>query len=295
MYPTRIHVLIVDDHRLLRAEIAQIVQKDLRLVVIGEAGDGERAVELARCLYPDVVLMDVQMPKMNGIEATRQIKRLCPEVAVIGLSLSQYAEALVEAGASAYLSKQHIGEELCPTIHRVNEGSWSQAWEASPRSLLMIDDDAVFLKTVSDALHDEHPDFLIATASSAVQGLRLLNLRRFDAIVSDFRMAGLNGIDLLKECQADSVHIPIVLMTGYGTAALEQDAFEQGACAILHKPLDPEQLYEAVTRAIRRTKWLGEVQTQQLAQRRDQLSMRIQKVDQRLQDTLKRNDSSQEY
>jgi len=84
-------------------------------------------------------------------------------------------------------------------------------------------------------------------------------------------------------------------MTGYGTAALEQDAFEQGACAILHKPLDPEQLYEAVTRAIRRTKWLGEVQTQQLAQRRDQLSMRIQKVDQRLQDTLKRNDSSQEY
>jgi DNA-binding NarL/FixJ family response regulator len=295
MRPTPIHVVIVDDHRLLRAEIAQIIQNDLRLAVIGEAGDGEQAVELVRRLYPDVVLMDVQMPKMNGIEATRQSPRLCPEVAVIGLSLSHHAEAMVEAGASAYLSKQHIVEELCPTIRRVNEGYWSQAWQASPHNLLLIDDDAVFLKTVSDALQDEHPDLLIETVSSAVQGLRLLNLRRFDAIVSDFRMAGLNGIDLLKECQADSVRIPVVLMTGYGTPALEQDAFEQGACAILQKPLDPEQLYDAVTRAIRRTKWLGEVKTQQLAHRRDQLSVRIQELDQRLQDTLKRNDSSQEY
>ena len=213
MHPTPIHVLIVDDHSLLRAEMSQIVQKDLRLAVIGEAGDGERAVELARRLYPDVVLMDVQMPKMNGIEATRQIKRLCPEVAVIGLSLLDYAEAMVEAGASAYLSKQHVIEELCPAIRRVNEGSWSHAAEVSPHSLLMIDDDAVFLKTVSGALQDEHSDLLIATASSAVEGLCLLNLHQFDAIISDFRMAGLNGIDLLKECQGDSVHIPIVLMT----------------------------------------------------------------------------------
>ena len=253
MHLSRIHVLIVDDHRSLRAEISQIIEEDPRLAVIGEADNGEREVELTRRLYPDVVLMDVQMPKMNGIEATRQVKLLCPDVAVIGLSSSNYADAMMHAGASAYILKQHVVEELCPAIRRIHEGQYSQARESTPHSVLMIDDNAVFLKTVSDALHELHPDLLIATASNAEQGLRLLNLRRFDAIVSDFRMAGLNGVDLLKECQADCPDIPIVLITGYGTAELEQDAMDQGAYALLEKPVDLERLYNLVLRVIRRS------------------------------------------
>ena len=256
MSTSRIHVLIVDDHSILRAQVAEILQEDPRLAVIGEAGDGEKAVKLAQRLYPDVVLMDVQMPKMNGIEATRQIKRLCPEVAVIGVSSLNSADAMTRAGASAYILKQHVLEELCPAIHRINERHYSQAWESPPRSLLIIDDDAVFLKAVSGALHDAHPDLLIATASSAEHGLRLLTLRRFDAIVSDFCLAGLTGLDLLKECQSGGSDAPLVLITGYGTPALEDDALEQGACALLQKPVELEQLYNLVQRVIRRTTWL---------------------------------------
>ena len=107
-----IQVLLVDDHSGLRAEFRRIVEEDHELAVIGEASNGEMAVHLARRLYPDVVLMDVQMPKVNGIEATRRLKVACPEVAVIGLSSSNYAEAIVRAGASAYILKQHAMEQL---------------------------------------------------------------------------------------------------------------------------------------------------------------------------------------
>lgn len=255
-----IQVLLVDDHSGLRAEFRRIVEEDHELAVIGEASNGEMAVHLARRLYPDVVLMDVQMPKVNGIEATRRLKVACPEVAVIGLSSSNYAEAIVRAGASAYILKQHAMEQLCATIRRVAQGDIRRTGAAdtgeSSHSLLIIDDDAVFLKVVSEALNDGHRDISTETAMTAEHGLHLLGRRRFDAIISDFRMSGLNGVDLLKECLVACPGTPVILMTGYGTSALEQDAFAQGASAVLQKPVDPERVYALVTRAIRRSAWL---------------------------------------
>lgn len=305
----RIHVLVVDDHSMLRTELSHIVGGDPQLMVIGEASDGEMAVDFTRRLYPDVVIMDVQMPKMNGIEATRQIKAVCPEVAVIGVSSSNYADAMVKAGASAYIFKQHAVDELCRAIRRINRADIREEWTAlsgasSSPSLLLIDDDAVFVKSVSDALYHEHPDLSIATALNAEQGLRLLTLRRFDAMISDFRMAGLNGLDLLKECRANAVGIPVVLITGYGTPGLEEDAFHHGACAILQKPVEVERLYDVVTRAVRRSRWLRRtnpaemprenLQAREFVQRREELSVRIHKVGQCLQDTLNRNNPSTE-
>ncbi|WP_447983221.1 response regulator [Nitrospira sp. Nam74] len=305
----RIHVLVVDDHSLLRTELSHIVEGDPQLSVIGEASNGEMAVDLTRRLYPDVVIMDVQMPKMNGIEATRQIKAVCPEVAVIGVSSSNYADAMVEAGASASILKQHAVDELCGAIRRINGVHIREEWTAlrgasSSPSLLLIDDDAVFLKSLSDALHDKHPHLRIATALNGEQGVRLLTPRRFDAIISDFRMVGLNGVDFLKECQANAVGIPVVLITGYGTPALEDDAFHHGACAILQKPVDVERLYDVVTRAIRRSRWLRrthpaempleDLHAHEFAQPREELSVRIHQIDQRLQDTLNRNNPSPE-
>jgi DNA-binding NtrC family response regulator len=109
-------------------------------------------------------------------------------------------------------------------------------------------------------------------------------------------MSGLNGIDLLKECAGVCPDTPVVLITGYGNSALEQDALNHGAYAVLQKPVDPDVMYSVVTRSILRSRLLQrsypfdltppEIYARELAGQRAQLSARIRLVTERLQDTL---------
>jgi len=116
----QIRVLLADDHAILRQGLAQLLSRDPGILVVGEAADGEIAVKLARSLRPEVVLMDVSMPRMNGIDATRAIHAEFPEMIVIGLSLyaePHRAEEMRKAGAAAYISKTEAAEVLVATIH----------------------------------------------------------------------------------------------------------------------------------------------------------------------------------
>lgn len=122
----QIAVLVVDDHPLFRAGIRDRIQSvDDSIVVVGEAGSGQEACEQIRALRPAVVLMDIAMPGMNGIEATRIISGSWPEVAVIILSVyddDQYVQAALKAGASGYLLKTVEAAELRESIGRVARG-----------------------------------------------------------------------------------------------------------------------------------------------------------------------------
>jgi DNA-binding NarL/FixJ family response regulator len=112
-------VLLVDDHKLVREGLRQLLASRAGIEVVGEAGDGEEAVELALVLRPDVVVMDVFMPRMNGVEATRRIVEQIPGIRVIGLSMHQgdeMAESMKRAGAADYLSKDGPTEALVTTI-----------------------------------------------------------------------------------------------------------------------------------------------------------------------------------
>lgn len=121
----KIRVLLAEDHVVVRESIRQFLDRESDLEVVGEAGDGEEAVRLATQLHPDVIVMDVAMPKVNGIEATRKIKALWPATAVLALTAydyDQYIFALLEAGAAGYLLKDVSGQELVDAIRAVRRG-----------------------------------------------------------------------------------------------------------------------------------------------------------------------------
>ena len=104
---------------MVRQGLRGIVEQFDRIQVVGEAGDGQEAVQLAQTLLPDVVIMDVNLPTMDGVEATRQITACCPHVVVIGLSVHnspQVAEEMKQAGAAAYLTKDAAPEQLYNAI-----------------------------------------------------------------------------------------------------------------------------------------------------------------------------------
>lgn len=120
-----IRVILADDHTILRHGLSKSFQNSEDFKVVGQAQDGRSTVELAKELLPDVVVMDIAMPDLNGVEATRQITKECPDVNVIGLSMhasSKYVREMFKAGAKGYLLKDCPFEELTRAIKTVVEG-----------------------------------------------------------------------------------------------------------------------------------------------------------------------------
>jgi NarL family two-component system response regulator LiaR len=120
-----IRVLLADDHAMVREGTREILEHYPDLDVVGEAEDGNQAVQLTCQLQPDVVLMDIGMPRLNGIEATRQIKTQCPKIAVLVLTAyddDQYVIAILQAGAAGYLLKSARGSELVEAVRAVHAG-----------------------------------------------------------------------------------------------------------------------------------------------------------------------------
>jgi len=116
---SRIRVVLADDHEIVRKGLRSRIQKEPDLEVIGEAGDGEVALALARDLRPDVVIMDISMPRMSGLEATRRITKELPDVRVVGLSvhrITEMGEAMKLAGADRFLSKDAPIESILAAV-----------------------------------------------------------------------------------------------------------------------------------------------------------------------------------
>jgi len=120
-----ITILLAEDHVVVRESIRQSLERETSLRVVGEASDGEEAVQMARQLKPDVIIMDISMPKLNGIEATERIKAFQPSAVILILTAydyEQYIFPILSAGAAGYLLKDVSSRELIDAIQTVYRG-----------------------------------------------------------------------------------------------------------------------------------------------------------------------------
>jgi DNA-binding NarL/FixJ family response regulator len=120
-----IRVLLADDHRMLREGLRTMLEQSGQVLVVGEAQDGIQAVALTGQLQPDVVVMDIAMPYLNGIEATRAIRLNHPKIKIVILTMyetEEYVSAVLKAGATSYVTKEAAGEELLQAIQSAYKG-----------------------------------------------------------------------------------------------------------------------------------------------------------------------------
>jgi DNA-binding NarL/FixJ family response regulator len=123
---TRLRIFLAEDHVMVREGLKALINAQSDMDVIGEAGDGQAAVQQAKELQPDIVIIDVSMPRMNGQQATSKILKVCPQVKVLALTRhtdSGFIQQLFRAGASGYVLKQSASSQLIDAIHTIATGN----------------------------------------------------------------------------------------------------------------------------------------------------------------------------
>jgi DNA-binding NarL/FixJ family response regulator len=151
-------LVLADDHAVVRSGTRELLEQQPDLKIVGEAADGEEAIRLAHELKPDVLVMDVRMPRLSGVEATKRIKAECPEVKVLVLTAhddDEYVFALLQAGANGYLLKTAEIEELVRAIRTVAAGQPALAPEVTGKVVAQFTSG----KTLPDMLTDNHDSY----------------------------------------------------------------------------------------------------------------------------------------
>ena len=118
----KIKILIADDYKMMRDDLCSLLERQTNMTVVGEAENGLKAIQMAQKLQPDVIVMDIRMPELNGIEATRQILADLPKTKIIALSVysdKRYISGMLKAGASGYLLKKSVFDEIVDAIGKM--------------------------------------------------------------------------------------------------------------------------------------------------------------------------------
>jgi DNA-binding NarL/FixJ family response regulator len=233
-------ILTVDDDRDFRGVLRGLLTEDPQLQLVGEAQDGEEAVRSTRDLNPDIVLMDITMPRVNGLEASRTIKSFRPETKIIILTVhseSEYKPVSWQSGADAFIAKKRLGSELLPTIRRVLGTSASHKSNTNQEfvSLLIVDDDELFLRFASDYLTEQHGIVVAGCANGGYEGLAKASLLKPDVVLVDCDMPDLTGLEVMHQLRRKSPQSVIIALTACDPRRFLKAAFAAGANAFVPK------------------------------------------------------------
>ena len=227
-------ILTVDDDRGFRDVLRDLLNQDPDFQLIGEAENGEQAVRSARELHPDLVLIDVTMPQVNGFEATRRIKSYMPATKVIVLTVHSevnYERAALKNGADAFIAKKRLGSELLPTIHHLlaEPAGDAEKNQQDPVSVFLVDDDANFLSFAADYLSAQTAIVVTGCAHGGREGIAKTCSLKPDVVLVDLEMPDLPGLEVISVLRRNRPQSGIIAFTFHDLTRYRKWALAAGA------------------------------------------------------------------
>jgi DNA-binding NarL/FixJ family response regulator len=265
-------VLLCDDHDRLRSRCREMLAQAPDLDVVGEADGGYSGIEMALALAPDLVVMDVDMPDLDGIEATRQILAQQPDIKVLAYSAGSdwpVVQQMLFAGALGYLVKDADTDSLLRAVRVLLDGGRflsdkikvpvapptklapafdgiGDAGQPSPQAVqvVLVDDSAIVRERLAGLLAAQEGIVIAGQASDIASGLALLRQHQVDVLVSDLDLARESGIELVQAAKQEHPALLAIILTDHDHPKLRKWCADLGADFYFHKPTEFEKVID---------------------------------------------------
>ncbi len=224
------NTLIAEDNAVFRQTLSRVLARRFPFMRIAEAEDGENALQLASDTHPDLVFMDIRLPGMSGLDATRAIKAAHADTVVCIITshdLPEYREAAIHCGASHFIVKDDSSETVI--VETV------ESLLAARFKTLIIEDNPFFRDALHALLAARWPGMIVVEAGDGPDGLKEVATLKPDVVLLDLHLPSVNGIDLLKPIKAEHARSAVVVITAYDLPVYREAAARFGADHFLAK------------------------------------------------------------
>ena len=246
--PDALSILVVDDHAAVRRALSETLQQWPELRVVGEAATGVEAIAQAGALQPDVVLMDVSMPYMDGVQATKRIRAAFPSIEILGLSMQdrlKRVHPIEEAGAAGFFVKGVDTQRLIDRLRRIQ--AMRRACPSRPRVLIADDYEPMAIALKRGLVSDCDVVGIVADGRGVMPALTEL---KPDVVVVDVNLPGINGLELCRHITRAAPHPKVIVITGLPDPEIKAFALSAGAAAFLAKADVGVELLAAIHSAL---------------------------------------------
>jgi DNA-binding NarL/FixJ family response regulator len=257
-------IIIVDDQLVFRQSLAVTLKTAGDVEIIGEASNGEEFLTMLKTKTPEIVFMDIEMPVMNGIQATQKAIKMYPNLLIIGLSLydnESYVEKLLDAGARGYLLKTSDNHTLFQNIIKYPDAEifFSEDLSYRPnasanavRTIMLVDDFETNVIVMKSSL--QIAGFHVKTSNNPFIALKELEdpQTKIDLLVVDYRMPGMNGAQLVAEVRKMPRYqkIPILMLSSETAPEKKLEAKNAGATGWIVKPFQLDKFLRIIEKAL---------------------------------------------
>lgn len=257
-------IILVDDQSVYRNAMKTVLQRFGNVEIIAEAGNGKDFLNLLDSQKPDLVFMDIEMPEMNGIEATKQALKKNSKLTIIGLSMydnENYVDELIAAGAQGYLLKLSDNYQIFKEILKYPKAEIFFSKEIAAKAkkteketrktIVVVDDFEANTFAIGFAL--EKAGYTVHRFTSAQDALEVFDGRSMHLVVTDYNMPKMDGVDFIRAIRqiSDYQNIPVLVLTTEKNEAKKQRAQEVGITGWVQKPFKLDRFLKTVEKAIR--------------------------------------------